>query len=593
MYDDFVEIAENKAYLNAVRNETYGPNLDLIRRMPLYSSLADYEMELRQHDKISFSHIFYEPIGYYLMKCFLVADYSVDKAVFISDVELYKKMRDPSARLKVGKLLFERFVAEDGAKYPMGESVFERRRRKRSDMSAIPSHFDGHSEIEDYSTKLSLQIGKTNAVGVYGKAVNDAKEKLSKNQALKTLFDEIAQDVLNDLRLDVFPRFSSSEFFEKYIRCKSFERGEVSSKDFSMLRVLGRGAFGAVNACVKTDTGKLYAAKCIDKRRVMATDAVDSIMSERNLLAVMDSNFVCCLKYAVQDNDTLFLMLDLMMGGDLKFHLNKEMVFFEARARFHAAEILLGLEHIHSKSIIYRDMKLENVLLDERGHCRISDLGLAVMTNDKVKGYAGTPGYTSPEVIKMQLYDKCCDFFSYGVMIYRFLSGKKPFGAHPGFSDLDKNVLNVQVEYPEEYFSPSAKSLLSGLMEKDPLLRLGSKGIDEIKQHPWFDSMDWGLLEAGYLVPPFIPKLDEVNAESMRLVGRTTNDEKYRKVRLTNDFQKSLNNFPFKSTHALQREIVEVLERADEGVNFEKFAPKPRTVPNQTESSSHRCCNIQ
>lgn len=93
MYDEIVEIAENKAYLNAVRNETYGPNLDLLRRFPAYSSLADYENELRQQDKLTFSQIFHEPIGYYLLKCFLIADYSVDKAVFISDCELFKKMR--------------------------------------------------------------------------------------------------------------------------------------------------------------------------------------------------------------------------------------------------------------------------------------------------------------------------------------------------------------------------------------------------------------------------------------------------------------------------------------------------------------------
>ena len=196
-----------------------------------------------------------------------------------------------------------------------------------------------------------------------------------------------------------------------------------------------------------------------------------------------------------------------MMGGDLKFHLNNELFFSEARSRFHAAEVLLGLEHIHSKSIIYRDMKLENVLLDEKGHCRISDLGLAVQTKDKVKGYAGTPGYTAPEVILMQPYDKTCDFFAFGVMIYRFLCGKKPFGSHIGTADLDKNVLQAKPEFGDDYFSPMAKSLLEGLMEKDPTQRLGANGIDEIKQHAWFDPMDWGLLEAGYLVPPFVPKV--------------------------------------------------------------------------------------
>ncbi|ETO03866.1 rhodopsin kinase, partial [Reticulomyxa filosa] len=117
--------------------------------------------------------------------------------------------------------------------------------------------------------------------------------------------------------------------------------------------------------------------------------------------------------------------MDLMAGGDLKYHLNMDKQFSEERSRFYAAEVLLGLEHIHSKGIIYRDLKLENVLLDSRGHCKISDLGLAVkMETGGVRGYAGTPGYTAPEVVLSLHYDTIADFFSFGVMIYRFLCGK-------------------------------------------------------------------------------------------------------------------------------------------------------------------------
>merc|ERR1719454_2543673 len=131
--------------------------------------------------------------------------------------------------------------------------------------------------------------------------------------------------------------------------------------------------------------------KQINKKRVSATESAETIMSERNFLADMDSVFVTTLKYAFMDDATLYLILDLMIGGDLKFHLNNDKTFSEDRSRFYAAEVLLGLEHIHSKGIIYRDLKLENVLVDERGHCRISDLGLAVRSKKEkgVKGYAG------------------------------------------------------------------------------------------------------------------------------------------------------------------------------------------------------------
>lgn len=112
-----------------------------------------------------------------------------------------------------------------------------------------------------------------------------------------------------------------------------------------------------------------------------------------------------------------------MPKGDLKQLLNRHGTFSEDVARFYSAEILLGLKHIHDRGIIYRDIKLENILLDEKGHVKISDLGLSVK-KDKIKGYAGTPGYTAPEVIKGELYSKTADFFSFGVIIYRFITGK-------------------------------------------------------------------------------------------------------------------------------------------------------------------------
>ncbi len=124
-----------------------------------------------------------------------------------------------------------------------------------------------------------------------------------------------------------------------------------------------------VNACKKKDTGRLYAMKQINKKRVQATESTKTIMSEKNFLALMDSDFVTGLRYSFSDESTLYLVLDLMVGGDLKYHLNNERTFPEDRSRFYAAEVLLGLEHIHSKGIIYRDLKLENVLVDNSGLC--------------------------------------------------------------------------------------------------------------------------------------------------------------------------------------------------------------------------------
>lgn len=175
--------------------------------------------------------------------------------------------------------------------------------------------------------------------------------------------------------------------------------------------MLGRGGFGAVYACRKNDTGVIYAMKCVNKRLVKEKNALGNILEERNVLTRIKTPFVTNLKYAFQDRENLYLILDLMLGGDLKYHLLNSTRFPEKRVRFYAAQVLLALEKLHKDSILYRDVKLENVLLDAKGNCCLSDLGLAVCTKVKIKGYAGTPGYTAPEVIRHRLYGPSADLF--------------------------------------------------------------------------------------------------------------------------------------------------------------------------------------
>ena len=350
---------------------------------------------------------------------------------------------------------------------------------------------------------------------------------VSQGLAPKDLFDEAARVVSWDLRLDAFPRFLHSEFYQKFIRTKFIETVKVTVKDFTTFRVLGRGGFGAVHACRKKNSGQIYAMKAINKKLVKLKAALDNVLEERNVLTQMrGATFVTNLKYALQDEETLFLIMDLMLGGDLKFHLINAGRFTEKRARFYAAQVLLGLEHVHRMSIIYRDMKLENVLLDEKGHCKISDLGLAVVTKVKIKGYAGTPGYVAPEMIKNKLYGPSCDIFSYGVMLYRMLCGSKPFKGKVD-RELDRAVLEKKPTFPKDVFSANATSLLTGLLQKRPEQRLGcgDRGIADIKAHPFFESIDWGLLDSGYSEPPFVPNQFDVNAASLKDIGGVRQSE--------------------------------------------------------------------
>lgn len=622
MFEDIHEIAENSAYLKAVGERDV--SLEMLDQLPPYEELKSIEDQLRTDGCLNFKQIFNEPTGYYCIKCFLVADYAVDKAIFVKDVQAFQKMRFESARKKIATLIYHRFVAFDTDQtFPKGSSVFELMEHEQKTGggghggSMTPSEPDkavskvgqgttrnGNGAESVLSVEKSvtsqqradmLQItGGNNSIGVYGRCIAMVKEKVVKNEAPADLFDEIYKEVLSDLTLDVFPRFLRSSFFKRYIRTKYIDTVKVSVKDFTTFRVLGRGGFGAVHACRKKNSGTIYAMKCINKKLVKVKSALDNVMEERNVLTMLKSKFVTNLKYALQDEENLYLIMDLMLGGDLKFHLINKGRFQEKRARFYAAEVLLGLEQVHRASIIYRDMKLENVLLDHKGHCRISDLGLAVVTKVKIKGYAGTPGYTAPEMIRNKLYGPGADIFSYGVMLYRMLCGSKPFKGKVD-RDLDKAVLERKPQFPKDVFSKDAQSLLTGLLQKKPEHRLGCgpRGVEEIKEHVFFESIDWGRLEAGYVDPPFVPNKYDVNAASLKDIG-DFNKSKYKHVKLDDRFKEKIKDFEFISVSALQDEMVTVLEKADENINYEKFAQQPNPVaPSKGPGEqSNFCCTI-
>eukprot|EP01083_Nonionella_stella_P077979 213161_1 len=599
MYDEIIEIAENRLYLNAVNNENINVNYLDEEKIPEFEEeMLSMEERLKESNELEFDKVFHNPVGDYLIQCFMTGDYSVAKARFIQDVDLFKKIRDVGTRAKIAKKIYMQYMTEhDEEPQAHQDSVFKHRQMQSRAVSMAKETCRSRTPSTlrpEESQTMSLQMGgDTNPIGVYGKKVKLVKERISKKDVSVDIFNDIEKDVLVDLRMDVFPRFRKSYFYKEYIHSKILDSKHVGFENFKQLRVIGRGAFGLVSACLKEDSGQVYAVKALNKKRVMASDSVDAVMAERDYATLMDSRFVAGLHYAYQDKDNLYLVFNLLSGGDLKYHLIRDDLFDEKRSKFYAAQILLGLQHIHEKKIIYRDLKLENVLLDEAGNCALLDLGLAVR-KERTKGYAGTPGYTAPEIVLNATYDKTVDFFSYGVLIYRFLCGKKPFGRQPG--DLDKNVVEIEPEYQREFFSDDAVSLLRGLLVKNPEKRLGSgaNGIEDIKNHKFFDDIDFGLLEAGYIDPPFTPKSNEVNADAHH-GERNKHDDKYRKHKLTEDFEKSLNAFDYVSRKAIQMEIKACMEKRDKDVDFRRVSARKPEVekPKVVEKTKHHgCCVI-
>ena len=237
-----------------------------------------------------------------------------------------------------------------------------------------------------------------------------------------------------------------------------------------------------------------------------------------------DHPFIVQLRFAFQSADKLYMVMDFMLGGELFFHLRRSGRFAEDRSRFYIVEILLAMEFIHDGGIIYRDLKPENVLLDEEGHVCISDFGLSKTglsaSGDKAFTFCGTPEYLAPEIIKGVGHDKAVDYWSLGALLYEMLSGAPPFYSK-NREEMFKNILNRPVEM-KPYFSDSAADLLKNLLQIDPAKRLSDARA--IKQHPFFKNVDWTAMMNRTVKVPFKPRI--TNSKDLRNFDKMFTDEK-------------------------------------------------------------------
>uniref|UniRef100_A0A674P500 G protein-coupled receptor kinase n=1 Tax=Takifugu rubripes TaxID=31033 RepID=A0A674P500_TAKRU len=332
-------------------------------------------------------------------------------------------------------------------------------------------------------------------------------------EACKELFKDCTKLIHDYLSMAPFADYLDSMYYNRFLQWKWLERQPVTKNTFRQYRVLGKGGFGEVCACQVRATGKMYACKKLEKKRIKKRKGESMALNEKQILEKVNSRFVVSLAYAYETKDALCLVLTLMNGGDLKFHIYHmgESGFDEKRAVFYSAEICCGLEDLHRERIVYRDLKPENILLDDHGHIRISDLGLAVHVPEgqTIKGRVGTVGYMAPEVVKNERYTFSPDWWALGCLLYEMIEGQSPFQQRKKKikrEEVEKLVREVEEEYSSK-FSEDAKSLCKMLLAKDPKVRLGCQGngASEVKAHPIFRSINFKRLEAGMLEPPFIP----------------------------------------------------------------------------------------
>ena len=301
------------------------------------------------------------------------------------------------------------------------------------------------------------------------------------------------------------------------LNLNSIEEERITPSSFICLAQLGKGSFGEVYLVQKINTKENFAMKVLRKERIMGQNLLKYAIAERNVLSLSNHPFIVKLNFAFQTSSKLFLILEYCPNGDLAKHLLFEKRFSEPRAKFYICEVLLALEDLHQRDIIFRDLKPDNVVLDEEGHCKLTDFGLSkegVNENQYAKSFCGSIAYLAPEMLKKQGHGKAVDWYLLGVLFYEMLVGITPFFTNRK-EDIFHNIEFGELKIPD-FVSEEAASLLRGLLQKDPNKRLGGsiKDAQEIKEHPYFKDVDWNKVYNKEIVPPpvniFINKIMHV-----------------------------------------------------------------------------------
>jgi serine/threonine kinase 32 len=297
--------------------------------------------------------------------------------------------------------------------------------------------------------------------------------------------------------------------------------GEVNLFHFQLLRCVGKGAFGKVRVVQNKQTRDLYALKYINKNKCVRMKAVPNVIQERRLLEEIDHAFIVNLRYAFQDDENCFMVIDLMLGGDLRFHLDRLRFLSEDVVRFYVAQISSALAYLHSINIIHRDLKPDNILLDDRGNAHLTDFNIAVHYSDRkmLNGVAGSLAYMAPEIVAKRGYTYSIDWWSLGVVAFELIFGKRPFRGRTN-SDLTYSIVKDPLKFPEDAesrLSRAGTQALRSLLERDPAKRLSCRlgeGYIEYQQHPWFQGINWDTLESKEQIAPFIPDPKKANFDA-------------------------------------------------------------------------------
>ncbi|KAI4815334.1 hypothetical protein KUCAC02_005483 [Chaenocephalus aceratus] len=415
----------------------------------------------------------------------------------------------------IGKKLFQQFLLASNSQYMVATefllelsdwSFAEKEAREKAKQRILATFFQpGSRSFVSYFTGEAAGICKVISIQRFD----------------EEMLDELREATRDLLRDKPFVEYLDSPYFYKFLQWKEYEKQKINDRYFYEFRTLGKGGFGEVCAVQVKHTGQMYACKKLDKRCLKKKGCERLALLEKRILEQVNSLFIVNLAYAYDNKNHLCLVMDLMNGGDLHFHIYElgERGMCVERVVYYAAQITTGILHLHTLDIVYRDMKPENVLLDAKGQCRLSDLGLALELpkNQKVCQMAGTTGYMAPEILKRESYRTSVDWWSLGCTIYEMLAARLPF------KDFREKVQNDEVtrrtleddcKFEHKNFNDSSKDLIRCFLKKKSVYRLGCRNVnDDPRNHVFFKSINFRRLEAGLVDPPWVPKSNVVYAK--------------------------------------------------------------------------------
>ncbi|CAH1733382.1 unnamed protein product [Aphis gossypii] len=289
---------------------------------------------------------------------------------------------------------------------------------------------------------------------------------------------------------------------------------QYSIDDFELIKTIGRGSFAKVLMVELKKNHKIYAMKVINKKLI--TENNNLVQTEKYVFETGSNYpFLVSLHSSFQTDSRLFFVMEFVHGGDLMNFMQKRKRLPEEHARFYVAEIGLALNFLHTKGIIYRDLKLENVVLDHEGHIKLTDYGMCkqgMKPGDTTFTFCGTPNYMAPEILKEEAYGFSVDWWALGVVLYEMLVGKCPFSETSNLAEerLFEAILENHLHIPRS-LSVETASVLKGFLNKNPIDRLGCNkytGFHDVKTHPFFKSIDWEMLEQKQVIPLYKPQLN-------------------------------------------------------------------------------------